>query len=260
MWNKRMDWIPISKNITEELKEIEKLAGHNIKEAYKLSFNKQIKYAFEEEESCFKIYSLILGALNSNAQNILQFNNKKDPTEQDFVVKIWGPIFSTIFDDSALFTKWGDSINEESSKAKREMDNEKFPSVTKSTVEFALKTPMIKLVDNGLNAANKLGSLRLPSTGLDMRKARTLIERLFTTKKDAKYLAKCHTILSNGVALALKSTNQKQNNKRSPYDKEQDDEIKSGHYCAWIRGSWFPPLQKKDKPYYGQYPPGLFKH
>ncbi|EIE82196.1 hypothetical protein RO3G_06901 [Rhizopus delemar RA 99-880] len=114
--------------------------------------------------------------------------------------------------------------------------------------------------DNGLNAANKLGSLRLPSTGLDMRKARTLIERLFTTKKDAKYLAKCHTILSNGVALALKSTNQKQNNKRSPYDKEQDDEIKSGHYCAWIRGSWFPPLQKKDKPYYGQYPPGLFKH
>lgn len=144
----------------------------------------------------------------------------------------------------------GDSINEESSKAKREMKNEKFPIGNKVDcrvctqdsngkvtdlikIEFARshsdkkfhddhrkllregktivdhfyaspfltkrakrnvaanfiqivgtegKVNKIKLVDNGLNVANKLGSLRLPSSGLDMRKARTLIERLFTTK------------------------------------------------------------------------------
>lgn len=46
-----------------------------------------------------------LSSLNFNS-DLLSFNNKKDPMEQDFVVKIWGPIISTIFDDSALFTKW----------------------------------------------------------------------------------------------------------------------------------------------------------
>ncbi|RCH87179.1 hypothetical protein CU098_006789 [Rhizopus stolonifer] len=121
------------------------------------------------------------------------------------------------------------------------------------------KVNKLNLVDNGLYVATKLGSLRLPTSGIELRKARTLIERLFTLKRDAKYLANCHTMLSNETAAALKSMDRKQNNSRSPYDEEQDKEKKIDHYCNWVRGSWFPPSQKKDKPYYGQYPTSLFQ-
>ncbi|KAG1467619.1 hypothetical protein G6F56_004309 [Rhizopus delemar] len=266
-WNKRINWNPISKGFTEELKEIEKLAEFDIREAYKLSLNKQIKYAFTEEESYFKIYSLILSSLNFNS-DLFSFNNKKDPMEQDFVVKIWGPIISTIFDDSALFTKWGDSVYEESSKAKGEISKENSSIGDKVDCRVCTQGPdvgaegkvnKLNLVDNGLYVATKLGSLRLPTSGIELRKARTLIERLFTLKRDAKYLANCHTMLSNETAAALKSMDRKQNNSRSPYDEEQDKEKKIDHYCNWVRGSWFPPSQKKDKPYYGQYPTSLFQ-
>jgi hypothetical protein len=39
------------------------------------------------------------------------------------------------------------------------------------------------LVDNGLYVATRLGSLRLPSSGADLRKARVLLDRLFDLKK-----------------------------------------------------------------------------
>ncbi|KAG1417628.1 hypothetical protein G6F58_005424 [Rhizopus delemar] len=39
------------------------------------------------------------------------------------------------------------------------------------------------LVDNGLYVASRIGSLRLPSSQTDLRKARTLLERLFTLKQ-----------------------------------------------------------------------------
>jgi hypothetical protein len=39
------------------------------------------------------------------------------------------------------------------------------------------------LVDNGVYVASRIGSLRLPSSQTDLRKARTLLERLFTLKQ-----------------------------------------------------------------------------
>ncbi|KAI9475408.1 MAG: hypothetical protein EXX96DRAFT_540010 [Benjaminiella poitrasii] len=77
------------------------------------------------------------------------------------------------------------------------------------------KVNKFELVDNGLYVATKLGSLCLPSSGLDMRKARTLLERLFS----------------------IKSMGQKQNNNRSPYDDKQVVGIKLDYYCTWARGS-----------------------
>lgn len=44
------------------------------------------------------------------------------------------------------------------------------------------KIKKVKVVDNGLYVATNVGSLRLPSTHIEMRRARTLLERLFILK------------------------------------------------------------------------------
>ncbi|KAI8063142.1 hypothetical protein BDF21DRAFT_347307, partial [Thamnidium elegans] len=304
------------------------LAEINIKEAYKLSLAKQIKYTFSEEEAFFKIYSIILSTLKFDP-SILSFSNKNKSTEQDYIVKLWGTIISSVYDDSSLSTKWGESVYKESSQAKRTISD---PSpvgdkvdcrvytkgangeeVDVMNIEFArhhnskkfqddhrkllregktisdhfyyspyLKPRMkrniagigiqiagtegqikkVKLVDKGLYVATKLGSLRLPSSCLELKKARTLIERLLTLKNDFMYLANCQNIISNETMAATRHMDLKLNVERSPYEEEENDdeeeEKSSDKYLSWVRGSWFPPLPRKDKTYDGDYPENIF--
>jgi hypothetical protein len=42
----------------------------------------------------------------------------------------------------------------------------------------------VKLVDQGLYVTSQLGTLRLPSSHIGMRKVRVLLERLFTLKRN----------------------------------------------------------------------------
>ncbi|KAI7894190.1 uncharacterized protein EV154DRAFT_108916 [Mucor mucedo] len=56
---------------------------------------------------------------------ILSYANKSKSTEEDYVVKVWGSIITSLFDSPQLTTKWGESVNKESSQSKSKSSGEK---------------------------------------------------------------------------------------------------------------------------------------
>jgi hypothetical protein len=76
----------------------------------------------------------------------------------------------------------------------------------------------IKLVDQGLYVAGRLGSLRLPSSQVEMRKTRVLLQRLFTLKRNLLYLKNLFQKLEFDKSSDSKSMKRKLNIKRSPYE------------------------------------------
>ncbi|KAI7903430.1 uncharacterized protein BX663DRAFT_411176, partial [Cokeromyces recurvatus] len=56
-WNVKKNWTPLDKQIKSTLKDIEKMAKNNIKEAYKECLYYQRKYAMTEEEIFFEVYA-----------------------------------------------------------------------------------------------------------------------------------------------------------------------------------------------------------
>ncbi|KAG0168165.1 hypothetical protein DFQ28_000181, partial [Apophysomyces sp. BC1034] len=304
LWQKKKNWRSLETEISDELKHIEKLADGDIKEAYKTSLAKQIQYAFTPNEAYFKVYSTILSSLNLR-KSIYSFSAKNQNTEEDYVIKVWAPIISAVFDDLPLFCKWGDSISNHSTEAKKTADpssstvgdkvdcrictkgsdgkimdliNIEFANTTqdwkyhvdhrkilresKVMADIFYESPFLKprykrnikvhsiqiagvegqvvnvgLADNGIYVASKLGSLRLPTSGLEMRKARTLLQRLFDLKRDAKYLVNCYASLSHEKSTAVNNMDLKQNSERSPYDEESIEELlksrSSDKYCNW---------------------------
>jgi hypothetical protein len=57
----------------------------------------------------------------------------------------------------------------------------------------------VKLVQNGLYVATKIGSLRLPTSGIDLRKIRTLLERLSYVKVCVILIDKSDLVLTSFV-------------------------------------------------------------
>lgn len=81
----------------------------------------------------------------------------------------------------------------------------------------------IKLVDQGLYVANRLGSLRLPSSLADMRKTRALLQRLLTLKKNLLYLKNLFQKLEFDKSSDSKCIERKLNIKRSPYENSSNE-------------------------------------
>lgn len=75
----------------------------------------------------------------------------------------------------------------------------------------------VKLVDDGSYVVRWLGSLRLPTCGSDMHKARVLLERLMEMKKMAQSNRDHYFKMVNNKAIKSKSMNQWQHRDRSPY-------------------------------------------
>ncbi|KAG0738038.1 hypothetical protein G6F16_011760 [Rhizopus arrhizus] len=96
--------------------KIEKKARTDLKAAYRLSLDCQYKHAFSSDESYFEIYSHVIRLLNQD-NSILK--RSETATEQDFVGEAWTPILNSMLNDKSLFLKWGDSISESSSLAKK---------------------------------------------------------------------------------------------------------------------------------------------
>lgn len=147
----------------------------------------------------------------------------------------------------------------------------------------------VRLVDQGLYVASRLGSLRLPSSHTELRKMRTLLERLFSLKANLVYIKNCLRNLEFDKS-SEKCMDKTLNTKRSPYENfpnesgSSDEEISDQEdseketsevikgkpteedtginmdtkYISWIRGSWFPPPPKKDQTYDGIWHKYLF--
>ena len=78
----------------------------------------------------------------------------------------------------------------------------------------------VKLVDQRLYVASRLGSLRLPYSQIEMRKTRVLLERLFTLKRNLLYLKNIFQKLEFDKSSDSKPMERKLCFKRSPYEKK----------------------------------------
>ncbi|KAI7893419.1 uncharacterized protein EV154DRAFT_396744, partial [Mucor mucedo] len=58
-WNKRKTWKALKEHIQQRLKEVEKLATSNIKEAYCLCLRFQLEFAMTADEHYFKVYAFM---------------------------------------------------------------------------------------------------------------------------------------------------------------------------------------------------------
>ncbi|KAI8344896.1 hypothetical protein EDC96DRAFT_449436, partial [Choanephora cucurbitarum] len=121
-----------------------------------------------------------------------------------------------------------------------------------------LRVCYLSSVDKGLYVANHVGSLRLPSSGADLRKARTLLERLFTLKHDICKQSEQFEAMENERVARKQSMEAKQNKTRFPYENDVNDSARDEKYTSWVRSSWFPPPPKKDVKYQGVWPKCLF--
>ncbi|RCH80426.1 hypothetical protein CU097_003177, partial [Rhizopus azygosporus] len=84
---------------------------------------KAAKYAFTPDEAYFEIYAHVIRLLNKH-NSILKNESVKSPTEQDFVGEVWTPIMSSIFNHRDLYLKWGDSVPQISTTARKRLREE----------------------------------------------------------------------------------------------------------------------------------------
>ncbi|CDH49465.1 hypothetical protein RO3G_06604 [Lichtheimia corymbifera JMRC:FSU:9682] len=105
--------------VEEALKELEKLAKKDIKKAYRLSLTTLADNVFSEDEPYFEIYAHILRLMTR--ENSILYDDTKKRTEQDYLGQVWTPIFASVFNDTILKLKWGDSVTTESTLAKKRL-------------------------------------------------------------------------------------------------------------------------------------------
>ncbi|CAO3616010.1 unnamed protein product [Mucor hiemalis] len=99
------------------------MASDDLKKAYRLCLKLQIQYAFTPDEAYFEIYAHVICLFNKH-NSILKNERVESPTEQDFVGEVWTPIMSSIFNNRDLYLKWGDSVPQISTTAKKKLHEE----------------------------------------------------------------------------------------------------------------------------------------
>ncbi|KAI9476369.1 MAG: hypothetical protein EXX96DRAFT_576920 [Benjaminiella poitrasii] len=335
LMSKQKTWTPLDNAIQKKLKIIETLAVKDIQAAYRKCLESQITYAMTENETYFEIYAFLLKILHEKSA-ILNSASKEKLSEGDYVITLWSRILSAIFEDKShnMFCKWGDTVPEESSAAKKQdinattvigdkidlrvctsspsgkiidllsvefakdsssgkffADHRKVLREAKANADRFYRSPFLNskikkntrghciqiagpvgqmlevaLVDNGLYAASHLGSLRLPSTQMDLRYLRTLLERLLTVKNILLTQKRYYELIEHSEQAAKKSMESKLNMDSSPYSPSSPTSSPSSlssssttnKYISWVRGTWFPPSIKKDTKCSGVWHESLF--
>ncbi|GAA5796865.1 hypothetical protein HPULCUR_002243 [Helicostylum pulchrum] len=114
-------WRRLDSDIKHELKEIEKIAVENLKEAYVMCLKKQAEYAFTPKEKYFECYAQVLKTIKFTPSFLFSDNKNNEYTEADFVNKLWAPLFESFFRDYPNVTlKWGESVCEDSTSVKKD--------------------------------------------------------------------------------------------------------------------------------------------
>ncbi|KAG0738068.1 hypothetical protein G6F57_003033 [Rhizopus arrhizus] len=81
----------------------------------------------------------------------------------------------------------------------------------------------VHLIDQGLYMTSGLGSLRLSSSQIEMRKIRVLLERLFNLKRNLLYMKNCFQKLEFDKSSDSKSMERRLKIKRSPYESSSNE-------------------------------------
>ncbi|KAG1321306.1 hypothetical protein G6F62_010894 [Rhizopus arrhizus] len=238
-----------------ELKKIEHLAEGSLTEAYRKCLMKQAEYAFTKEETYFKIYAHVISVMKLHPEYLEA--QPQHTTEANTCIQIWSPIIDSIFEHPTLKMMWGDSVNGQSSIAKKE-NQESNRKCIGDKIDFRVCfKDRNKLVDllNGEIAKDQTSSLRLPTSEDHLYRLRTLIKRLFEIKRSCLALARTYRKMEEARKGFEKNMAKNRNTRHSPdsnSDVEDDDAvIKSAKYIGWVRGSWFPPSRSNSKVYDG---------
>lgn len=78
---------------------------------------KQAEYAFTQEETYFKIYAHVISVMKLHPEYLEA--QPQNTTEANTCIQIWSPIIDSIFEHPTLKMMWGDSVNGQSSIAKK---------------------------------------------------------------------------------------------------------------------------------------------
>ncbi|CEP20152.1 hypothetical protein [Parasitella parasitica] len=78
---------------------------------------KQAEYAFAQEETYFKIYAHVISVMKLHPE--YWEAQSQHTTEANTCIQIWSPIIDSILEHSTLKIMWGDSVNGQSSIAKK---------------------------------------------------------------------------------------------------------------------------------------------
>ncbi|KAI9262106.1 hypothetical protein BY458DRAFT_587990 [Sporodiniella umbellata] len=114
-------WKRLDSDIKHELKKIENIAVEDLKKAYVMCLKKKAEYAFTPKEKYFECYAQVLKTIKFKPSLLFADNKNNEYTEADFVNKLWAPLFESFFRDFTTITlKWGESVCEDSTSAKKD--------------------------------------------------------------------------------------------------------------------------------------------
>lgn len=78
---------------------------------------KQAEYTFTKEETYFKIYAHIISVMKLHSEYLEA--QPQNTTEANTCMQIWSPIIESIFEHPTLKIMWDESVNGQSSIAKK---------------------------------------------------------------------------------------------------------------------------------------------
>ncbi|CAO3677550.1 unnamed protein product [Rhizopus stolonifer] len=95
------------RNFQSKLKAINKaMQNCDLKKAYILARKEELRSLNSEDETLFNIYAHIINIYRFRKSSI----TKKDNTELDAFIKIWGEVFESLFNGTnSMYCKWGES-------------------------------------------------------------------------------------------------------------------------------------------------------
>ncbi|ORY91394.1 hypothetical protein BCR43DRAFT_499009 [Syncephalastrum racemosum] len=92
--------------VSNDMKNLAKLTRKDKAAGYKSSRMSELNAVDNELSSAFCIYADIIKLLSTRDNPM---NRVKEMTEYDTIVKIWSPVFETLFRDTHVVLKWGES-------------------------------------------------------------------------------------------------------------------------------------------------------
>ncbi|KAI7897712.1 uncharacterized protein BX663DRAFT_584304 [Cokeromyces recurvatus] len=203
---------------------------------------------YTEEDYVVNVWSPILSAGESVSADSSESKKNNDHTKKGTIgdkvdlrvctrsasgkiVDLLNFEFSNNMADNKIFTDHRKTLCEAKTVAdkfyrsplikKRTKKNLRSYSVQIAQVEGQITS--LRLMDNGLYVATKIGSLRLPTSGHELRYARVVLERLYDLKDSAAALAAIYSSMEHEEMARRKSLATHLNNQRSPYDDDLSD-------------------------------------
>ncbi|KAG2191189.1 hypothetical protein INT47_005850 [Mucor saturninus] len=264
-----------------------KLKRLDLVATYTLARKLELENLEGPDEIVFKIYAMIVDLYRFHSE-FLKFK-LNDPTELDYLMKVWGGIFEVLFPDKdKVYCKWGESMSEHNeykidcrlvyfykskhidltnmeaarymSTKKTNDDHLKLSIESKDILDYLIKNsasldpkqvhvPMIQLCKNQCD----VNKLYLGDDGLycaDNFFSLTLpLDPREFARQSTKWFQKLFSLREYVVKLLHLFTDVDQKTYDMHFSRDKGKEKEQPDYSSWTRGSFYPPIND-DSPLY----------